>query len=42
MNPQRYGWQHLTYIAVIIVFSVLVFVLGKKICKKRKGKNNNC
>lgn len=38
MNPQRYGWQHLTYIAVIIVFSVLVFVLGKKYAKSEKAK----
>ena len=38
MAPQRYGWQHLTYIAVMLVFAVVGLWLGKKYAKSERAK----
>lgn len=38
MNPERYGWQHLTYITIVVVLSILLFVLGKIYAKSSKAK----
>lgn len=37
-NPQRYGWEHLTYIAVVIVVAFLVLFFAKKYAKTEKAK----
>lgn len=38
MAPQKYGWQHLTYIAVMIVVTVVSLILTKKYAKSEKTK----
>ena len=37
MNPQLFGWEHFTYLAVMIVIGVAVTVLIKKFCKSDKA-----
>ena len=38
MNPQRYGWQHLTYMAVITILSTVGLIIAKKFAKSEKAK----
>ncbi len=37
MNPQLFGWQHFTYLAVVTVIGVAVTVLIKLFCKTDKS-----
>ena len=36
MNPEVFGWQHLTYIAIFVVLAVVSLVLIKKFVKDEK------
>ena len=38
MNPQVFGWQHLTYLAVMIVLMIVGGVLIKLYAKSEKSK----
>lgn len=37
MNPQIFGWQHLTFLAIFIVISAVTLVLVKKYAKSTKS-----
>lgn len=39
MNPQIFGWQHLTFLAIFIVISVVTLVLVKKYAKSTKSQD---
>ena len=36
MNPQIFGWQHLTFIAVLVTFGIASIILIKRYCKRRE------
>ena len=38
MNPQIFGWEHLTYLAVFIVFMIASLILIKIFVKSEKAK----
>ncbi len=38
MNPQKFGWQHLTYLAVFVVLMVVSLILIKLYAKSEKAK----
>lgn len=37
MNPQIFGWQHLTFIAVLVTFGIASIILIKRYCKSEKA-----
>ena len=36
MNPQIFGWQHLTFIAVLAMLGIASTALNKRYCNRRE------